>query len=91
MALSNRAATFGAGTPELVGKVVSGDSADTDIYVPGLYANDIVVAVVNLSDGTAQTVNVVSKTTIQLDEDTSSDSLFVLFWSVGLGGTGSSS
>lgn len=86
-ALRRQAAKFGGRTPDLVVEVADGANADTDIDVDGLGLKDVIVAAVNLTDGTSHEVKAVGPGTIQLGDSTAGDTLLVVFWSVGLGGT----
>lgn len=87
MGISRQASRFGAGTPDLACEVVTGAEAGKEISVPGIRINDIVVAVVNLTDGSTATVTSVGHKGIVSSSNTKEKKLAVLYWSVGRGGS----
>lgn len=76
----------GAGVPDLNVVAVSGANADTEIAVAGLKLNDVIVSVIDLTDGTSLAPKTAGHETITIGSSTSGDKLLVVFWSVGLGG-----
>lgn len=84
--LRTQAARFGAGTPDLSVVAAAGAEAKAEITVPGLEINDIVVSVINLSDGDTEVVESSGHSTLVLKDSTAGDKLLVVFWSVGRGG-----
>ena len=86
MSLKTRAATFAAGTPELNAVVVPSNVEESaTVTVEGIVSQDLVVVVVNLTSGTAATVESVGSGSIVLTEKVKEKALLVIFWSAGLG------
>jgi hypothetical protein len=91
MGISRQASRFAGGTPDLAAEVVAGAAAKTEITVPGIRINDVVVAVINLTDGDTEVVESVGHRGIVVEGTTEGDKLVVLYWSVGRGGSPSGS
>lgn len=77
--------------PDLSAEVATGAGAEADIAVAGIRLNDRVVAVINLTDGDNLTLASVGHQTVTVEENTTGDTLLVVYWSVGLGGNPSAS
>lgn len=79
-----RAAKLGGiGASSLTVKAAAGAAADTKINVAGLAVNDAISAVINITDGTVETVKTQVAGGITIGSTTAGDKLFVLFVATG--------